>query len=456
MKISVLHHAPAHHLPLRSGDPTPVSRNLDPAVHPFARARERARALNAAKLERMFSKPFVGALDGHVDGVYCIVKKPGVLNTIASGSGDGGVIVYDLPTREKVLRFPGAHKGVVSGMAFAEEGRLLSCGIDKLVKLWDVQATSDGDGFVEDVERRTARKPVAVFPGKVAFNCIDHHRSDQIFATGSDVVHVWDENKSAPVSTMSFPTTVESVTTLKFNWSETSILASTGSDRTFTLYDIRTGKAERRIVLAMRANALSWNPTFPTKFLLGSEDHNVYAFDIRRLEKPTGIYKGHAAAVMSCDWSPTGTEFVSGSWDRTIRLWNDTDRVSKDVYHGRRMQRVFATTYSNDARFILSGSDDGNVRIWKARASEKLGAVHAREVAAKRYRDKLRERWRPDPEVGKVDRRRFLPKPVKLAVERKREMLETRKRKEELARKHARVKKERKPESEKVVIAEQE
>jgi WD repeat and SOF domain-containing protein 1 len=28
-----------------------------------------------------------------------------------------------------------------------------------------------------------------------------------------------------------------------------------------------------------------------------------------------------------------------------------------------------------DTKFILSGSDDGNIRLWKTKASEKLGAV---------------------------------------------------------------------------------
>lgn len=53
---------------------------------------------------------------------------------------------------------------------------------------------------------------------------------------------------------------------------------------------------------------------------------------------------------------------------------------------------------------MLSGSDDGNVRIWKARASEKLGVVGARERAAIEYRDSLKERWKFDKEVGKVSR----------------------------------------------------
>jgi WD repeat and SOF domain-containing protein 1 len=42
---------------------------------------------------------------------------------------------------------------------------------------------------------------------------------------------------------------METVTAVKYNQSETSVLASVGSDRTMCLYDTRTGKAERRIVM---------------------------------------------------------------------------------------------------------------------------------------------------------------------------------------------------------------
>ena len=68
----------------------PTQRNLDPNMHPFARARERMRALNAAKMERMFAKPFVAALDGHVDAVEVLSRKPGSLVEVASASWDGG------------------------------------------------------------------------------------------------------------------------------------------------------------------------------------------------------------------------------------------------------------------------------------------------------------------------------------------------------------------------------
>lgn len=138
----------------------------------------------------------------------------------------------------------------------------------------------------------------------------------------------------------------------------------------------------------MKANSLAWCPTLPTVLLLASEDHNLYTFDVRNLSSPTQIYKDHVAAVMGCDWSkffppslhsffsllsfgltrrssfvvrrfvsrsgPTGEEFVSGSWDRTIRIWNRTEGKSRDVYHTKRMQRfVFPPSYLNLTRSRL-------------------------------------------------------------------------------------------------------
>jgi len=36
------------------------------------------------------------------------------------------------------MRIPGAHKNAITGLAFADANRVLSCGIDKFVRLWDV------------------------------------------------------------------------------------------------------------------------------------------------------------------------------------------------------------------------------------------------------------------------------------------------------------------------------
>ena len=48
---------------------------------------------------------------------------------------------------------------------------------------------------------------------------------------------------------------------------------------------------------------------------------------------------------------------------------------NREVYYTKRMQRVFCVKWSGDCKFVLSGSDETNIRLWKAQASEKLGSV---------------------------------------------------------------------------------
>lgn len=83
----------------------------------------------------------------------------------------------------------------------------------------------------------------------------------------------------------------------------------------------------------------------------------------------------HVGAVTSIDYSPTGKEFVSGSYDKSIRIYEAHKGHSREIYHTKRMQRLTDVLWSQDNKYILSSSDEMNIRIWKARASEKLGVV---------------------------------------------------------------------------------
>ncbi|RSH85221.1 rRNA-processing protein sof1 [Saitozyma podzolica] len=510
MKIKMISRSLDDHLPSSSTDPHPIQRNLAPHLHPFAKPREYTRALTAAKMDRMFAKPFVGALGGHQDGVYVLGKDPRRVAVVAGGGGDGEVIVHSLALRRPLLKIPNAHRGMVGGLCWSAEARdgkrgLISCGkLDGTIKIWRSEAFAPGirdkevfegnefgsgagessqavldtagaigeSGFDMDFEEEAGGglsldaakrdllgknlEPSMTYTSKNGFNGIDHHRTDPLFATASNTVQVWDEGRTAPVSTLAFGSSLETVTGVRFNQSETSVLASVGSDRTLCLYDIRTGKAERRIVMQFRSNCLSWCPTLPTVLLLGSEDHNLYTFDIRNLNSPSQIYKGHVGGVMGCDWSPTGEEFVSGSYDRTIRLWNRDAGKSRDVYHTKRMQRVFDVTFTPTADFVLSASDDGNVRIWKSNASAKIAPMSTRERQAIEYRQKLVDKWSSSGDVRAVKERRHVPASVHNTVTLKRDMIEAQKVKEDRRRKHTRAGKEKpKAERKKAVIAEQ-
>ena len=60
---------------------------------------------------------------------------------------------------------------------------------------------------------------------------------------------------------------------------------------------------------------------------------------MRKLNRALNVLKDHVAAVMDVEFSPTGEELVSASYDRTVRLWDRGRGHSRDIYHTKRMQR---------------------------------------------------------------------------------------------------------------------
>mmetsp|Transcript_12581 Transcript_12581/g.29462 ORF Transcript_12581/g.29462 Transcript_12581/m.29462 type:complete len:461 (+) Transcript_12581:159-1541(+) len=398
------------------GDLRKQSRNLDPVYHPMQRPREMARAVTSAKMERMFAKPLVGNLgNGHMDAVYHTAISRKSLLPLLSGCADGTVKLWDLPTRSCVATL-NAHQQAVKGMAFGLDQDFYSCSQDGTVRRFSIpdvlskNSSSDlsnlNGGFV-DTWRTNG-----------SFQSIDHQwNSERQFVTASDsAVQLWTPERSTPIQTHEdLWGSADTVNVVRFHPSEPQIIANCSMDRGVGLHDLRTASAMKKTVLRMRSNDLQWNPMEPLNFVVANEDYNCYTFDMRNLSQPSHIYKGHTNAVISVNWAPTGREFVTGSYDRTIRIFNLRERngYARDIYHTKRMQRVFTVNYTMDNTYIVSGSDDTNVRLWKARSNEKLGQLTPREETAMQYRQALVKKYQHLPSVKKIHRSRKIPKTIR-------------------------------------------
>ena len=418
MKIKVLCRNPRDYTRQRSSDIHKLPRNLDPSQHPLEGPREYVRALNATKLDRVFAKPFVGSLAGHTDGVYTLCRHPKQLSVVLSGSCDGEVRIWSLARRECLTAVP-AHSGFVRGICMDPEGTsFFTVGEDKVIKQWK---------YPEESAEEEEMEPVSTILGKTVFQGIDHHWSDPVFATCGERVDIWDESRSEPVR--SFTWGADSVTNVRFNPVECNLLATAGTDRTVALYDVRRPTPLCKVVLSMKSNAIAWNPMEALNFTVANEDSNLYTFDMRRLDRSRIVHKDHVMAVLGVDYSPTGTEFVSGGFDKTLRIFEAESGHSREVYHTKRMQRVFCVCWSSDATYVLSGSDETNIRLWKASASQKLGKLHPREKASLDYASALREKYKHHPQVRRIARHRHVPRAIFKAARERRIMLASRRRK---------------------------
>jgi len=132
-------------------------------------------------------------------------------------------------------------------------------------------------------------------------------------------VKVWKEYRDSPIRLYNLG--VSTIHVLKCNPIETTILAGCTHDRSIFALDTRQKTPLVKVVMKLRSNALSWNPMESYSFTVSNEDYNLYTFDMRNLSSPRCVHMDHTAAVMDVDYSPTGKEFVSGSFDRSLRIF---------------------------------------------------------------------------------------------------------------------------------------
>ena len=74
--------------------------------------------------------------------------------------------------------------------------------------------------------------------------------------------------------------------------------------------------------------------------------------------------QGHNFSVNSVAFSPDGRHIVSGSDDKTIRVWNvQTGDQMGNPLQGHR-DSIQSVAFSPDRRHIISGSYDKTIRVW--------------------------------------------------------------------------------------------
>jgi len=312
----------------------------------------------------------------------------------------------------------------VRGAAFSRAGHhFVTASDDRTVKLWSASASADDEA------------PLATFLGRHAFTDVDHHRKEHSFATGGPSLLLWDTARSEPVQ--SFEWGADSITRVRFNPAQANLLGCLSNDRSVALFDLRTGSALQKAVMQTRGNALCWNPMEPFHFTLASEDHCLYTFDMRKLDHALTCHIDHVSAVLAVDYSPTGKQFVSGSYDRTLRLWNVGETRSAGVYHTKRMQRLFCAGWSLDDTYVFSGSDDTNVRIWRAQANARATQPLPREKAKREYEQALVSKFQYMPEVKRIKKHTHVPKAILKATAIKETVQATQRRHEKNRRAHS-------------------
>jgi WD40 repeat protein len=338
------------------GDSNPVIAKLESIaawrIHPSDDARY---AMLAAA-----ARPGLATLSGHTSDVESVAFSPNG-KTLASGSLDGSVRLWDVATRRPIGAPLAAHGGPVRSVAFGPGGKMLASGsFDGSVRLWDVAS------------RRPIGAPLAAHGGDVRSVAFSR---DGTLAVGSidGLVRLWDVATRRPSG---LPLRGHNNEVLSVAFSPNGKRLASGSvDDTVRLWNVatrpRTGATLKGHSGDVRSVAFS--PDGET-LASGSIDDTVRLWDVAT-RRPIGTpLTGHNGDVSSVAFSPDGQTLASGSADDTVRLWDVATRRPIGLPLRGYISDVRSVAFGPGGKMLASGSFDGSVRLWDVATRRLIGA----------------------------------------------------------------------------------
>jgi WD40 repeat protein len=300
---------------------------------------------------------------------------------IAAVNVDGALKVWDATTGLEDLAF-GVEQQKITSVAFNPSGTYLATGNrDALVDLWDVRKgmklwrykgryncrslayTADGtrlvsagsDGTIKILDVSTGESPEASLTHGQEINSVVISSDGKLIASGSGV----------PESETSTGERVpEKPGTIKV-WE-----ASTGQVK-FTLDNVGVVHS---LGFSPDGRTLASGHSDGTVKLWGVRDAAGTLRDVNTGSLQESTFRGHLGGVFSVAFSADGSRLVSGSADRTVKIWMLSNKGESVTYRGHKGE-VHGVAFTGDGRRAVSASADGTLKVWDVTSPQEASTL---------------------------------------------------------------------------------
>jgi WD40 repeat protein len=286
---------------------------------------------------------------------------------VLTGSSDKAVQLWSAADG-KELTPPLRHQGLVKAVAFSPDGKAVLTGSDdKTARLWDA---ATGQELTPPLRHQEEVRAVAFSP------------DGKIVLTGSwdGTARLWSAVTGQPIGeplrhqgavwVVTFSPDGKAVLTGGGGFIKKS-LNTWGEARLWSALPARIGQVVGK-TLRHQGAVLAVACSRDGKVVLtGSADKTARLWDMAT-GQPRGQPLRHQGPVWAVAFSPNRKTVVTGSADKTARLWDAAtgEAVGETMHH---QDRVDAVAFSPDGKTILTGSADQTARLWSAATGQPRG-----------------------------------------------------------------------------------
>jgi WD40 repeat protein len=301
--------------------------------------------------------PTARVLLGHKDGVNSIAFSPNG-EILASGGDDKTILFWNVKTG-KLMREPLAgHKNWISSLVFSTDSKILASGSgDNTIILWDVKT-----GVILNQLLNKEKN-------KAWITSLTFHPNSITLASGSTsgIIIRWNAQTGLPIGEP-LERHKKRVTCLSYS-PNGEILASGSADGSIIMWNGETGAFVKQLFVEDRntVSSVVFSPDGKT-LAVSTWGNTISLWDVETGQKIDTLK--NSAWVASLSFSPDGKVLASGDGKGRVILWNmKTDIPISHAFSGIDNDSISSIDFSSDGKFIASGSYEGSIHLWNLQAS---------------------------------------------------------------------------------------
>ncbi|WP_445168505.1 nSTAND1 domain-containing NTPase [Mycolicibacterium sp. Dal123E01] len=286
---------------------------------------------------------------------------------IASASDDHTVRVWDSGTGMLLRSLDVGDPDKAVSVAFSADGKLIVTGSSGgIVQVWDVNSGKPFGGRIA--------------AGGVVSSVVFSPDGATIASASSDgYVRVWETVGGRPLANVR--ASQPGFRSVAFS-QDGGRLVSGDDDGYVRLWDPRTGKeiavprlmGDHITVMSVAFSPPDFEGNTGDRVAAGLYDGRIQILNGATLDPVGQPFVAHPDIINSVAFSPGGSRIVSGGADNTVRVWNSPfkptpqDPIGRPIggpligHHGQ----VLSVSFNSDTTRIVSGGQDGSVRVWDA------------------------------------------------------------------------------------------